>query len=611
MRESDRAGVIGQVAEKRLRQSEAAKRLGLSVRQVKRLLARYRERGPSGLVSGRRGKPSNSATAEAARREAMELVRERYPDFGPTFAREKLVEEHGHRLSVETLRQWLIADGLWRAKARRAMRVHQSRPRRECVGDLVQIDGSPHAWFEDRGPGCVLIVYVDDATTRLLATGFFAEETTAAYMETTRAHLAAHGRPVAYYSDRHSVFRVNKKDREDELTQFSRALRTLDIAAIHARSPQAKGRVERANKTLQDRLVKEMRLRGINGLEAGNAYLPEFMADFNRRFAVAPRNPEDAHRAVLRDAAELDLIFCEHHRRKLTKNPTIRFECREYPVTGQGQGVSPARRGGDGRARPSTARRRCCAKGASCRCGCWPEGRGADSGGGRKDRARARRRGEGGAAGAAGPQAAAGPSLAATVQARRERGGRRMKPRAPADAPWICGRVPRTGARPSGRVDSPWTTRSAESPSTGRFRRALPTGCPHSRASRPQPHSSSNKFFLLEEEKSPNCKRGHFNFGLTQPLRRLLGASSAQHLTARHKSGLHPELTGRNGNLPEQLRDRAQGGLMRTKLTVCLSRSTSSMAWPAACTECLTSLTHQLLDSLAALGNLSWISAST
>ena len=157
-------------------------------------------------------------------------------------------------------------------------------------------------------------------------------------MKTTRAHLAAHGRPVACYSDRHSVFRVNKKDTEDELTQFSQALRTLDIAAIHARSPQAKGRVERANKTLQDRLVKEMRLRGISDMAAGNAYLPEFMADFNRRFAAAPRNPEDAHRAVLRDAAELDLILCEHHRRKLTKNLTIRFECREYQVTGRGKG---------------------------------------------------------------------------------------------------------------------------------------------------------------------------------------------------------------------------------------------------------------------------------
>ena len=338
MREADRAGVIGQVAENRLMQREAAERLGVSVRQVKRLLVRYRARGPAGLVSGHRGKVSNNAMAEAVRREAMELVRECYPDFGPTFAREKLVEVHGLRRSAETLRRWMIEDGLWRAKRRRAVRVHQSRPRRECVGDLVQIDGSPHAWFEGRGPDCTLIVYVDDATTRLLAMGFFPEETTEAYRRTTRSHLAAHGRPVAYYSDRYGVFRINKKGKEGELTQFTRALRTLDIAAIQAGSPQAKGRVERANRTLQDRLVKEMRLRGIDGMEAGNAYLPAFMADFNRRFAVAPRNPEDAHRAVLHDAAELDLILCEQHGRKLTKNLTTRFECREYQVTGRGKG---------------------------------------------------------------------------------------------------------------------------------------------------------------------------------------------------------------------------------------------------------------------------------
>ena len=245
-------------------------------------------------------------------------------------AREKLVEVHGLRLSTETLRRWMIADGLWRAKERREIRVHQSRPRRECFGDLIQIDGSPHDWFEGRGPGCTLIVYMDDATSRLVACRFAAAETAEAYMEATRAHFVAHGRPVAYYSDRYGVFRVNKKGKEDELTQFSRALKTLDIAALHAHSPQAKGRVERANRTLQDRLVKEMRLRGIGDLAAGNAYLPEFMADFNRRFAVAPRNPEDAHRKVLHDAAELELIFCEHHSRKLTKNLTIRFECREY-----------------------------------------------------------------------------------------------------------------------------------------------------------------------------------------------------------------------------------------------------------------------------------------
>ena len=333
--EADRVVVIRDVVEKRLRQREAAERLGIGVRQVKRLIRRYRERGTVGLASGHRGRRPNNAIDDVVRRQVLERLRERYADFGPTFAREKLVELHGHRLSVETLRAWMIADGLWRAKARRTVRVHQSRPRRECVGDLVQIDGSPHDWFEGRAPACTLIVFVDDATTRLLATRFSATETTEAYMETAREHLAAHGRPVAYYSDRYSVFRVNK---EDELTQFSRALRTLDIVAIQAGSPQAKGRVERANRTLQDRLVKEMRLRGIDGMEAGNAYLGEFMADFNRRFAVAPRNPADAHRAVLHDAAELDLILCEQHGRKLTKNLTIRFECREYQVTGRGKG---------------------------------------------------------------------------------------------------------------------------------------------------------------------------------------------------------------------------------------------------------------------------------
>ena len=290
LREADRAGVIRRVVEKRLSQREASVRPRLSVRQVKRLSARYWAQGAAGLVSGRRGQRSNRAIAEGVRREAMRLVRERYADFGPTFACEKLVEAHGFRLSAETLRKWTMAEGLWRAKSRRAVRTHPSRPRRACFGDLARIDGSPHAWFEDRGPVCTLIVYIDDATSRLVAMGFFAGETTEAYMRMTRAHLASHGRPVAYYSDRHGVFRVNQKGREDELTQFTRALKTLDIEPIHAGSPQAKGRVERANRTLQDRLVKEMRLRGIGDLAAGNACPPAFMADFNRRFAVAPWN---------------------------------------------------------------------------------------------------------------------------------------------------------------------------------------------------------------------------------------------------------------------------------------------------------------------------------
>ena len=337
-READRAAVICEVVERRLRQSEAARRLGLSVRQVKRLVRRFRERGAAGLASARRGRRPNNAIDGAVRRAVLDLVREEYPDFGPTFACQKLAEEHGHRLSAETLRGWMIEDGLWEPKARREMLAHPSRPRRDCLGDLVQIDGSPHAWFEDRGPRCTLIVYVDDATSRLLATGFFAAETTEAYMRTTRAHLESHGRPVAYYSDRYSVFRVNRRDREGEPTQFARALRTLDVESIHAGSPQAKGRVERANRTLQDRLVKEMRLRGICGMAAGNAYLPAFVADYNRRFGVAPRNPADAHREVLHGGRELDLILCEQHVRKVTRNLSISFEGRTYQVTGHGKG---------------------------------------------------------------------------------------------------------------------------------------------------------------------------------------------------------------------------------------------------------------------------------
>ena len=239
-READRVALIREVVERRLRQSEAAGRLGVSVRQVRRLARRYRERGSAGLASGRRGRRPNNAFDEAFPEVVMELVRERYRDFGPSFACEKLLEEHGHRLSAETMRGWMIADGLWQPKSRREVREHPSRPRRECVGDLVQIDGSPHDWFEGRAPSCTLIVYVDDATSRLLATGFFPSETTEAYMRTTRAHLEAHGRPVAYYSDRYGVFRVNRRDREGEPTLFVRALRTLDVESIHAGSPQAK-----------------------------------------------------------------------------------------------------------------------------------------------------------------------------------------------------------------------------------------------------------------------------------------------------------------------------------------------------------------------------------
>ena len=174
----------------------------------------------------------------------MELVRKRYADFPPTLAHEKLTERHGYRLSVETLRGWLIEAGLWK------LRVHPPRERRSCVGELVQIDGSRHDWFEGRAERCSLLAFVDDATSRLLALRFWEAETTQAYMQTLREYLQQHGRPVALYSDKHSIFRVNRPDQEGEWTQFTRALKTLNIEPIHAHTPQAKGRVERAFQTL-------------------------------------------------------------------------------------------------------------------------------------------------------------------------------------------------------------------------------------------------------------------------------------------------------------------------------------------------------------------------
>lgn len=290
------------------------------------------------MISGHRGHRPNNAIADTVRQEVLGITRAHYSDFGPTLACEKLAERHGHILSVETLRQWMIAEELWQPKRRKAARIHQRRPRRPCLGELVQIDGSPHDWFEGRGARCTLIVFIDDATSRLMALRFVPAETTQAYMETLGQYLDQHGRPVALYSDKHSIFRVNHPEREGELTQFTRALKTLDIEPIHANTPQAKGRVERANQTLQDRLVKELRLRGIETIEAANAYLPMCIADYNARFAVAPQSAVDAHRAVLHGAEELAWIFSLHHTRRLSKNLTVQFHNREYQIQAKGQG---------------------------------------------------------------------------------------------------------------------------------------------------------------------------------------------------------------------------------------------------------------------------------
>jgi hypothetical protein len=336
--ELDRVQVIQSVSHRHMTQVRAARQLQLSTRQIKRLVRRFRAAGAAGLASRRRGRPSNNRNDAAVRAEYLGLVRSHYPDFGPTFAHEKLVEQHAFPHSAETLRQWLIEDGLWQTRASRASRSFQMRERRPCRGELVQIDGSPHDWFEGRGPRCTLIVFIDDASGELLALRFAPSETTEAYMTVLRDYLDVYGHPVSLDSDRHSIFRVNTPDREGQLTQLGRALKTLDIEAIHARTPQAKGRVERANQTLQDRLIKEMRLAGLDSIDEANAWLPGFIADYNRRFAVTPADAEDAYRPVRHSAAELDLILCLHHRRTLSKNLTLQCHNRVYQVQNQGAG---------------------------------------------------------------------------------------------------------------------------------------------------------------------------------------------------------------------------------------------------------------------------------
>jgi len=331
-RELTRLEVIQRVKRKTLKQRQAAELLSLSVRHVKRLCKAYQTAGAGGLISKRRGQPANNRLPEKTINKARQLLRSRYHDFGPTLATEKLAID-GLSISVETVRQLLIGEGLWQVKRVRRPVIHQLRERRARLGELVQIDGSPHDWFEGRAPKCTLLVFVDDATSRLMYLQFVEAETTFNYFAGVRSYLTEFGKPLAFYSDKFGVFRVNIPNALSGtgLTQFGRALKELDIELICAHSPQAKGRVERANQTLQDRLTKELRLRGIGTLAAANAYLPEFIVDYNQRFAVAPRLAESAHRPLAKgEDLERVLTLCE--RRTLSKNLTLSYNNVIYQI---------------------------------------------------------------------------------------------------------------------------------------------------------------------------------------------------------------------------------------------------------------------------------------
>jgi transposase len=324
-KELTRLEVMQRLKDKRLIQKEAAVILGLSIRQVKRLWHKYQKQDAKGLISKRRGKASNHRIDAGKMQQVLDLIKKKYSDFGPTLTHEKLVEIHQVTISRESVRKLMIEEGLWKPRRAKTPAVHQMRERRAYFGELVQIDGSDHAWFEARGERCTLLVYIDDATGKLLELLFVPDETFFAYCEASRHYFERYGKPVAFYSDKHGIFRINSEQpivTGSGMTQFGRAMKDLDIQIICANSPQAKGRVERANQTLQDRLVKELRLRNLSSIEAGNAYLPEFREDFNRRFAVPARSTHDAHRPLLK-TENLDLILTRQKTGLLSKNLTV------------------------------------------------------------------------------------------------------------------------------------------------------------------------------------------------------------------------------------------------------------------------------------------------
>lgn len=336
-KERDRLVAISAVAAGRIIQEQAAEQLGISERQVRRILVRYRAEGDAGLLHRSRGRPSNRGIEPKIKDRAVELLKEHYSDFGPTFAAEKLDERDGITVSKETARQWMIEAGLHKPKPRESAH-HQWRERRGCLGELVQLDGSQHPWLEGRGPMQPnLICAIDDATSRVFLQ-FASAESTEAVMRLLHAYIGLYGRPLAIYADRHSIYRVNREATVDEQlqgleaeTQVGRALRELGIEYIPAGSPQAKGRVERSFGTFQDRLVKELRLEGICDIDSANCFLKErYIDDHNNQFADTTTKIHDAHRPL--GDLDLDAILSHQETRTVMNDYTISYHNTRYQI---------------------------------------------------------------------------------------------------------------------------------------------------------------------------------------------------------------------------------------------------------------------------------------
>lgn len=339
MRDIDRLKIIHEVLKGHLRQDQAARQLGLGRRQVIRLCRRVQQEGNRGIVHRLQGQASNHQMDARILEHALSVLHDtRFDGFGPTLAREKLQALYGLEVSISALRRVMLQTELWTSRTY-AFKHRAWRERRSCVGELVQLDGSDHDWFEGRGPRCVLLLYIDDATSRLLFAEFVDVEDTLTLLATTSAYLQRYGRPIAFYVDKDSIYKVNRQATVEEqlqdlspITQYTRAMNELGIEVICAHSPQAKGRVERSFGTHQDRLVKELRLAGISDQQSANQFLwKTYLPAHDAQFAVPPANTTDAHRPLL-PSQRLEEILSLRTTRTLAKDYTLRFQNQFFQV---------------------------------------------------------------------------------------------------------------------------------------------------------------------------------------------------------------------------------------------------------------------------------------
>lgn len=332
-KELEQNRVLEGLVRRELTQASAASRLGITDRQVRNKLKRFKIEGSIGLLHKNRGRPSKRKWDSKQEALALDLLRsDLWKGFGPTFAAEKLKELHGINVNKETLRKAMIQGGVWVANERK-YKHRKRRERKACLGMMIQLDGSDHDWFEGRGPKCTLLVFIDDATSRILWLEFVKSESLHSIMKATRKYMEKHGRPKSFYVDWGKVFRFNVNNAEhDKLTQWERALEELGVEVIHAGSPEAKGRVERSNDTHQDRLVKEMRLAGISSMEAANQFLRDsnYIERHNASFAEPPAQIFDAHQPV--GDINLDNIFCLKDKRILQKDYVIMYKTRIFQL---------------------------------------------------------------------------------------------------------------------------------------------------------------------------------------------------------------------------------------------------------------------------------------